>query len=414
MEHGRAALFHCRRGREQHADPAPEAQRRSPSSRRPVTDGGTALIIGGGIYGASIATYLKTQRGFSSVILFEREDRLLQRSSYVNQARVHNGYHYPRSFTTAYRSRINLPRFVTDFGAAIVKDFVKLYAIARLNSKVTSRQFERFCHEIGAFLEPAEPAHAALFNPRLIASVYVTQEYGFNTAVVARQLEEGLTQAAVDVRLSAHVSEVTNGPDGVRVRGYRGPDREPFEASGAFLFNCTYSGLQHGAGLGTGNAFGLKHEITEMALIEPPAALKGIAVTVMDGPFFSIMPFPDRGLHTLSHVRYTPHMSWREDGTELPYDVLDRYRRESRSDRMVRDAARYMPALAGRQAKDSLFEVKTVPIYTEGNDGRPILLSRDPNHGRIFSILGGKVDNIYDILERLDDEPLQAAENVHP
>ena len=108
-----------------------------------------AVIIGGGFYGSAIAIYLAKTRGLRRVILIEREPELLLRASYNNQARVHNGYHYPRSFTTAFRSRVNLPRFVRDWPQAVKQDFVKLYAIARRNSKVTAKQFERFCHEIG-------------------------------------------------------------------------------------------------------------------------------------------------------------------------------------------------------------------------------------------------------------------------
>lgn len=364
----------------------------------------TAVVIGGGVYGVSIATYLRERRGVARVILLERESALFRRSSYVNQARVHNGYHYPRSFTTAYRSRINLPLFVKDYGECVQTDFTKLYAIARLNSKVTPRQFERFCEEIGAELTPAEPEHTALFNPRLISSVYYAKEYGFNTVVLGRLLKDAADAFGVEIRTSALVEDVVGDEAGVTVRGTRAG--EPFEERADLVFNCTYSGLQKGAGLGAGNAFGLKHEIAEMALVELPPALEGLGVTVMDGPFFSFMPFPDRGLHTLSHVRYTPHLFWQEDGAESPYAVLDRYRRESRGNRMIRDAARYMPALAKAVQRDTLFEVKTVPIYTEGNDGRPILMTRDPVHRRIVSILGGKIDNIYDILERLDSENL--------
>ena len=36
----------------------------------------------------------------------------------------------------------------------------------------------------------------------------------------------------------------------------------------------------------------------------------------MCGPFFSAMPFPARGLHTLSHVRYTPQKVNRPEDTE--------------------------------------------------------------------------------------------------
>ena len=68
-----------------------------------------AVVIGGGFYGTAIASYLVRTRGLRRVLLVEREPVLLSRASFHNQARVHNGYHYPRSFTTAYRSRVNLP-----------------------------------------------------------------------------------------------------------------------------------------------------------------------------------------------------------------------------------------------------------------------------------------------------------------
>ena len=124
-----------------------------------------AVVIGGGFYGSAIAIYLAKTRGLRRVVLLEREPKLLLRASYNNQARVHNGYHYPRSFTTAFRSQINLPRFVKDWPHAVKQDFVKLYAIARRNSKVTAKQFERFCHEIGAKIKPAESGLKRLFEP---------------------------------------------------------------------------------------------------------------------------------------------------------------------------------------------------------------------------------------------------------
>src|SRR5260364_371776 len=94
-----------------------------------------ALVIGGGFYGAAIAVYLARQRGLKRVLLVEREAALLARASHRNPARVHNGYHYPRSLTTAYRSRVHSPKFVQRWPQAIQRDFTALYAIARRNSK---------------------------------------------------------------------------------------------------------------------------------------------------------------------------------------------------------------------------------------------------------------------------------------
>ncbi|GIV84512.1 MAG: hypothetical protein KatS3mg052_1519 [Candidatus Roseilinea sp.] len=132
------------------------------------------VIIGGGFYGCVIAVHLAQRGEFKRIVLFERDDQLLGRASYNNQARIHAGYHYPRSFTTAFRSRVNLPRFVRDWPDAVQSDFIKLYAIARRNSKVTAKQFERFCAEIGAKLQPAEAALKRLFDPHLVEEVLLS------------------------------------------------------------------------------------------------------------------------------------------------------------------------------------------------------------------------------------------------
>lgn len=362
-----------------------------------------AIVIGGGFYGAAIAIYLKNRRGLSNVLLIERERDLLLRASYNNQARVHNGYHYPRSFTTAFRSRVNLPHFVRDYPEAVKRDFTKLYAIARRNSKVTAKQFERFCREIGARLEPAPVSMRRLFEPRLIEEVFLVEEYAFDTSKLAEWARQELKQCGIETRFDTCAVGTQRAPQGLSV-SINGPAAEVLNSR--FVFNCTYSGLNQIAGDFPGTTTRLKHEITEMALMQVPPALNSVGVTVMDGPFFSMMPFPARGLHTLSHVRYTPHCHWTDQPDLDPYQKLASYAQETRADRMVRDVARYMPAILDAKHVDSLFEVKTILVKNEGDDGRPILFEKHPQLPGCYSILGGKIDNIYDVLEKLDAEQL--------
>jgi len=360
-----------------------------------------AIVIGGGFYGAAIAIYLRKERGFENVLLIEREQKLLQRASYNNQARIHNGYHYPRSFTTAFRSRVNLPRFVQDFPQAVKRDFTKLYAIARRNSKVTARQFSRFCQDIDANLEPASDSHKKLFESRLIEEVFLVEEYAFDASKLAEWAKQELISCGVEISLNSCVRSIGKAQHGLAVV-CEGDVQEGL--SSHYVFNCTYSGLNQFTGDFSSTKIKLKHEITEMALMQAPAELADLGVTVMDGPFFSMMPFPDRGLHTLSHVRYTPHTSWLDQPEVDPYQKLADYHHETSVERMVRDAARYMPAIADAKYVESLFEVKTVLVKNEADDGRPILFERHVSLPNCYSILGGKIDNIYDVLEKLDAE----------
>lgn len=366
-----------------------------------------AVVIGGGFYGSAIAIYLARQRGLNKVLLIERESDLLTRASHTNQARVHNGYHYPRSFTTAFRSRVNYPRFLHDWPAAIKQDFTKLYAIARRNSKVTARQFERFCHEIDANIKPADPELKNLFETSLIEEVFLVEECAFDTKKLAQWAKIELANNGIELHFDSRVIDISNLPENELSVTIERKDSSRDSINCRYVFNCTYSGLNQLSGDYPGTQTQLKHEVTEMALMKMPDALKSIGITVMDGPFFSLMPFPSRDLHTLSHVRYTPHFHWKDECGVDPYQKLHGYEKSTRVDRMVRDVQRYLPAVMDAKYVESLFEIKTVLIKNEGDDGRPILFERHRDQPGCYSILGGKIDNIYDALEKLDNEFLK-------
>lgn len=365
------------------------------------------VVIGGGFYGCAIALHAARRWRLGRVLVAEREGLLMQRASWRNQARVHGGYHYPRSYTTAFRSRANYPRFLADWPNAVLPLRAALYAIARRGSKVTAGQFERFAHDIGAPLAPASPELAALFNPRRIEKVYEVEECVFDAGALAAQARTELATAGVDVSLHTHVAGVTAHEGGaLAVDWVRGEESGRWRAGR--VINCAYAGLAGAIGDHAAIGAALKHEITEMVLVRPPAPLDQVAITVMDGPFFSLVPSPATGLHTLSHVRYTPHRSWIEGGDVDPYAQLSAHEEPSRFERMRRDAALYVPMLDALTYEGSMMEVKTVSMRNETDDGRPILFSAHPRFVGVHSILGSKIDNIEDVLARLGDTPLAA------
>lgn len=359
-----------------------------------------AIVIGGGFYGCVLALYLKTQWALDKVILLETEDRLLGRASYVNQARVHQGYHYPRSFVTAHRSRVNFPRFLSDYASCIRSDFTKLYGIARRNSQVSARQFMRFCQEIGAPIRTARPSLRGLFQPHLVEQVFEVEECAFDAVILAELLRRDIHAAGVDVRFGHKATAIIPGSDHDMVV-------QPFGVAAPLILNCTYAGL---TGLMPLHRR-LKYEIAEIALIQMPQLLSELGITIMDGPFFSTMPFPSASMHSLTHVRYTPHQFWFSDAwPDVPPDVLlERAQQNTQAQLMLRDAMRFLPALSQATYQRSLFDIKVVLQASEVDDGRPILMETHPDHPGLMSILGGKIDNIYDILQEMDRIGSQAA-----
>lgn len=380
------------------------AMRRQHSLIKDDLESADAVVIGAGFYGVSIALYLSRTQGMGRVIIVDRESEIMSRASKNNQARVHGGYHYPRNFRTANRTRQNFPKFVSEFSEAIDSSFTKLYAIASRNSKITAKQFQRFANQIGAPLREADPTHRSLFSQNMVEEVFQAEEYVFNHEVLCASATKELEDNGVTVMLDTEVLRI----EADKVKGLVISLQTQSDACRPLIhsdlvFNCSYSGLASFEGGFSSPQVELKHEIAEVALIQVPTELRDLGITVMDGPFWSVLPFPSKGLHSLSHVRYTPHTSWKEQAGKNPYSQLADYSNHSRYDRMVLDASRFVPSIAGSTQIESLFEIKTLLYLNEENDGRPILFEEQKTLEGCISILGGKLDNIYDVFEKLDE-----------
>ena len=358
-----------------------------------------AIVIGGGFYGLRIALFLREACNFKRVLVLEKEEHVMQRASYVNQARVHNGYHYPRSILTAYRSRVNHPRFVAEFDDAIVRDFDHYYAIAATSSKLNARQFELFCDRIGAAYTPASPAVARLFNSFRIEAAYKVKEPAFNALVIREILLTRIHAiGGIDINTGDEAIRVTSAGDVIEVEASTDTYR------GVRVISAVYSRInQLHAASGVGPV-ALQHEVTEIALVRLPPEFQRLGITVMDGPFFSVMPFPARDLHSLTHVRYTPQHRWRADSGSSrsgPHTVLSGIRKKSSYVKMAADAARYIPSLTAMEHVDSMYEIKTVLAKSDSDDSRPILFRADHGIRNYTCIMGGKLDNVYDVLQEL-------------
>ena len=365
-----------------------------------------AVIIGGGFYGSVIAIYLAKQRGLKNITIIEQESELLNRASINNQARVHNGYHYPRSLLTAYRSHVNLKKFIQDYSTAINYKTTMLYAIAS-NSKTNPYQFVNFCNNIGIKIQETGTDFRKLFDPRLIENVFLVEEYVFDCNKLLSWIKSNFIENSINVKFKSQANSVNLKNDKSFEVIYKIEDGSEKKITSRYIFNCAYSGINKFGGILANSVKNVKHEIAELALIRPPKIFKDIGITIMDGPFFSILPYPTKNLHSLSHVRYTPHFSW-EDSLEIDPDKnLSNYKCESLYDRMLRDASKYVPLILDSEYEESIFEVKTILSNSEIDDSRPIIFNKKIGIDKCYSILGGKIDNIYDVLIRLENENIK-------
>ena len=101
------------------------------------------IIVGAGLYGL----YAARRCGMAGqrVLVLERDPGPFMRATYINQARVHMGYHYPRSYSTAIKSAHYFERFCKDFSFCLRTDFDQVYATSAHLYWTEPAAFRGFC-----------------------------------------------------------------------------------------------------------------------------------------------------------------------------------------------------------------------------------------------------------------------------
>ena len=370
------------------------------------------LIIGAGLYGLYAALFC-AERGMSVVVL-ERDPAPFMRATYINQARIHQGYHYPRSIYTASKSAANYRRFLEDYPFCINDAFRQVYATSSEFSWTNADQFVSFCEAAGIFCQRLDPS--LYFNPGLCDGAFLTEECTYDADILCRWFVDRLSDphlpGSVRLEFSANVVQVERGSDAYRVRT---SDGRSFTSG--FLLNATYASVNEVMEAAGFKPFKIKYEKCEIILCKPEDALKGVGITVMDGPFFSIMPFGCTGLHSLTSVTFTPH--------ETSYDALPTFpcqlevepgyctpsslgncnectAKPMTSYRFMASLAKkYLKPVYGFSYDRSLYSMKPILSASEVDESRPTVIRVHSQEPTMVSVLSGKINTVYDLDEVL-------------
>jgi glycine/D-amino acid oxidase-like deaminating enzyme len=341
-------------------------------------------VVGAGFYGLSTA--LSALESNWDVSIFESRSGSMKAASEFNQARVHGGYHYPRSLITAMRSRNLYRTFINDYSSAVTENSLATYLIAK-NSKVSTDQFKRMAKVIGAPLRPIQSKVRDLIDWNSIDSGFSVEEAVFDASILRDLLTEKVYSLGGEIFFDAKIYSIEEDIDFVRVNLQNEINDPTYDA----VAICTY-GFTKGFSEELGFTAEVEAEVCEMVVVELPKDLLHLSITVMDGPFWSVTPFPLRGGHILSSVRHTPHKRFSEPESANTY--LSRHvELKSRGALMLLDAAKHVPMMRDLQITDSLWGVKVIPRKRDHSDARPIMVKKSK---RVISILGSKLDNVYD------------------
>jgi FAD dependent oxidoreductase len=351
-----------------------------------------AVVIGAGIFGCYAALYLAGQG--RRVCLVEREKAMFQKASLVNQARLHGGYHYPRSLATAAMSDEHKERFTMEHRDFVHTSFEKYYAIDKYGSFTDALQFERFCERLNIKCEKV--ADHPLFNYNRLEALYLTTEYSFDPVLLGEYYRQKVeNEPAVQIHLFSEILETGS------VTAIRTP----------LVINATYAATNSVNRLFGVNDLALTHEISEIAFITSPQ-FGDRGLTVMDGPFGSIMPYGKSGLLSLSSVAYTHH--------KISYDNLPHFdcqvpgdtsctpegpgicttcprRPAPNARKMLSQMQQYFSEKVSFDYWFSYFTIKSKLKASHIDDGRPTEIAMLRAEPRFYCLFAGKINSIYEV-----------------
>lgn len=366
------------------------------------------IIIGAGLYGLYAALFSAKQG--DNVLVLEYETEAFKRATYINQARVHMGYHYPRSYSTAIKSAGYFERFVKDYGFCIYKEFEKIYATSSSFSWTNAEQFRKFCNTAKIKCSTLDPNE--FFNKNMCDGAFSTQEYTYDAMILRDYFLNELSKYSnVQIKYNVRIKHIKKKRDYFSIQTLDGTDVES-----DFVLNATYASTNQISNQLGYEPFKIKYELCEIILCEVDDILKNIGITVMDGPFFSIMPFGKTKFHSLTSVTFTPHKT---SYSCLPdFECQERSNGECTPEQLgncndcpakPNSAWPYMSSMAKKYLKDkykfyykgSLFSMKPILKASEIDDSRPTVIKVLEDSPTFISVLSGKINTVYDLDEIL-------------
>lgn len=326
-------------------------------------------IVGAGWYGCHLAAVLRA-RG-AEVDLFEAAEDVLQLASVNNQARLHTGYHYPRCARTRLQTVDCFPRFMGAY-----PDFTKpiennIYTISRENSLIDFVTYCQIMRASGLHFQMVDPHEYGIAN---VDGAIKTQERQMDFDAARAGFREILGSA---LHLGHRVASIQDAPDGAWIDGKKYD----------YVVNCTWCALTQEGHEKPDNLF---FEPTILLYYRAKTPFYG-ALTVMDGPCFSIYPYKD-DCYTLSHVAFTALGKFKTfEEAQAFNDALDQADILRVRQSMTREALKEFPAFFDYfEYMGPQFSVKTK--YENKCASRDTSVTQ---RGHIFNVFSGKIDTIF-------------------
>jgi hypothetical protein len=318
------------------------------------------LIIGAGLFGCTIGYELN--KVGHQVTIVEKDSDIMMNASKLNHNRVHFGYHYPRSLDTAKQSLDGLKYFTKHYIESMVSGFPNYYMVAKEDSNVTSVEYIEFCEKLKINHEYDNFPPDNLVDKKLISSSIKVYEGIYDYVTLKRLVLNKISR--LDLRLNS-----------------------PFQTSDGYdyVINTSYANvnsINKELGVSTLN---LKFQDVVIPIFKMKSDPFGL--TIMDGPFCSVMP---KGREENRFLLYNPKYSVLSESDENNFDGGD-----FDIDIIYKESEKYFPFLSEVEPDGYWRTIRALP--KNNDDSRLSDIFIDNNNNNVITILSGKVTTCHKI-----------------
>lgn len=340
-------------------------------------------VIGGGIFGATCAIILGES---CPVTIFERHGSILAEASRANQYRHHLGYHYPRSPETIHEVQRARQEFEALYREAIVGDIPSYYAVARHGSQTTVEAFRQLCRDFDLPYEEAYPEPEFL-DRAMVSWCVKTPEPAYDYERLKRLVLD-LIQRNPHIRLSLNhrVVGATLTAEGDKILSYEHGGARHSEGFN-YVINATYANHNEFCAWLDVPQRVLECRMKEILVVDLPSGPR-VAVTVIDGPFTTLVPLGRTPYYTLGDVALSIHERVTIRGGESLLEARWKRMRTRWAD-MQPHCAQWIPIVRRARYVESMYVILPVEPASELTDARPTDITAH-GHG-CWSILSGKI-----------------------
>lgn len=312
-------------------------------------------IIGAGLFGCCIGYELS--RYGHDITIIEQDSDIMMRASKCNHNRIHFGYHYPRSIETAQQSLDGLVSFLVNYREALVSHFPNYYMVAN-DSKVSSQKYIDFCDKVGISRRIEYP-NDKFVNKDLISTSLAVDEMVYDYDILKRLVKQNIKN--LDIRFNTKFNGNLNDCD--------------------YLINTTYSNINEVNRLL--NISPIKIKLQDVVIPIFKMKHDPIGLTVMDGPYASVMP---KGKNKNEFLLYSVEHSLIKDNQ---VDI----------NKIYKESEKLYPFLSDVEKNGYWRTLRALPVNDNDERLSEIFISKD--NPKVISVLSGKISTCHKVGESI-------------